>query len=185
MMKDSRSMSTMELWSFLRSSEALVFTSSSRAETYPWIERTLRQYKYLSRSRTEKGLLRRYLQKTTRYSPARLTRLIAQFRRTGHVRSRHYQRYPFPTKFTRSDQFLPAEVDKTHDRLSRPATLALPKREYELFGRQEFKQLSAIPVAHPATCAWTLSIKGVVMGRKIFTTPTPGMPSPNGRSVAV
>jgi len=42
MMKDSRSMSTMELWSFLRSSEALAFISSSCAETYPWIERTLR-----------------------------------------------------------------------------------------------------------------------------------------------
>ncbi len=148
MMRDSRPMSTDELRSFLGSSEALTFRRQSRAETYAWIEKTLRQYEYFSRSREEKGLLRRYLQKMTGYSPAQLSRLIAQFRQTGQVRLRPYQRHRFPRKFTREDQLLLAEVDEAHNRLSGPATLAILEREYELFGHQEFQRLSTISVAH-------------------------------------
>jgi hypothetical protein len=148
LMRDSRLMSSDELRSFLRASEALVFKGSSRAETYAWIEKMLRSYKYFSQPRAEKGLLRRYLLKMTGYSPAQLTRLIAQFRRTGHLRKRPYRRHRFPTKFTREDQLLLAEVDEAHDRLSGPATQAILKREYELFGHQEFQRLSTISVAH-------------------------------------
>jgi hypothetical protein len=132
MMRDSRLMSSDELRSFLGSSEALTFRGQSRAEAYAWIEKTLRQYKYFSRSREEKGLLRRYLRKMTGYSPAQLTRLLAQFRRTGQVREYPYQRHHFPIKFTREDQLLLAEVDEAHDRLSGPATLAILKREYDI-----------------------------------------------------
>jgi hypothetical protein len=147
-MRDSRPMTTDELGFFLRSSEALTFKGQSRTQTYAWIEKTLRNYRYLSRPREEKGLLRRYLQKMTGYSPAQLTRLITQFRRSGQVRERSYQRHRFPIKFTKEDQLLLAEVDQAHDRLSGPATLAILKREYELFGHQEFRRLSTISVAH-------------------------------------
>jgi len=128
MMKDSRVMNADELPAFLNSSRALAFTGSSRAETYAWIERTLRSYKFLSRPRLEKGLLRQYMQKMTGISSSQLTRLITQFRCTGHVPLRPYQRHHFPTKYT-PDQLLLAEGDKAHDRLSGPATLAILKRE--------------------------------------------------------
>ena len=88
MMKDLRVMNADELRAFLNSSYALSFTGNPRAETYPWIERTLRSYKYLSRSRLEKGPLRQYMQKMTGISSSQLTRLITQFRRTGHVHQR-------------------------------------------------------------------------------------------------
>lgn len=147
-MHDSRKMSMDELRAFLCSSQALAFTGQSRKETYKWIERTLRQYDYPSRPRAEKGLLRRYLQKMTGYSPAQLTRLIAQFRRTARVRPSSYQRHRFPSKFTREDQLLLAQVDQAHQRLSGPATQAILRREYELFGKREFERLSQISVAH-------------------------------------
>ncbi len=148
MMHDSRPMTRDELRDFLCSSQALAFTGQSRAQSYAWIERTLRRYGYLSRSRADKGLLRQYLEKLTGLSRAQITRLIAQFRRTGQVRLRPYRRHRFPTRFTREDQLWLAEVDEAHDRLSGPATLAILKREYELFGRQEFQRLSTISVAH-------------------------------------
>jgi hypothetical protein len=148
MMKDARVMSMEELQVFLNSSGNLKFNGYSRPETYAWIEKTLRQYKYLARPRAEKGLLRRYLQKMTGLSPAQLTRLINQFRCSRQVRVRPYQRHRFPTKFTLGDQLLLVEVDDAHERLSGPATRAILKREYELFGHQEFKRLSTILVAH-------------------------------------
>jgi len=137
-----------ELRAFLASSQALAFTAQSRAHTYAWIERTLRQYGYLARPRAEKGLLRQYLLKMTSLSRAQITRLIAQFQRTGQVRLRPYRRHCFPTKFTREDQLLLAEVDEAHGRLSGPATVAILQREYALFGRAKFARLSRISVAH-------------------------------------
>lgn len=148
MIKDSRPMSIDELRAFLRYSQALAFSAQSRAQTYEWIERTLRQYNYLSCPRAQKGLLRRYLQKLAGLSRAQVARLIRRFRQTGQVRLHPYRRHRFPTKFTIQDQLLLAEVDEAHGRLCGPATLAILKREYALYGHVEFARLSTISVAH-------------------------------------
>lgn len=147
-MYDSRPMSIDELRAFLRSSQALAFFGYSRAQTYAWVERTLREYEFVHRPRAHKGVLRQYLQKMTGFSPAQLTRLIAQFRDTSQLRARPYQRHRFASKFTRADQLLLAHVDEAHDWLSGPATVAILRREYELFGHPEFARLSTISVAH-------------------------------------
>jgi hypothetical protein len=88
------------------------------------------------------------MQKITGLSAAQLTRLINQFRRTRHVRVYTYKPHCFPTKYTREDQLLLAEVDDAHERLSGKATAATFKREYELFDKEEFERLSNISVAH-------------------------------------
>lgn len=147
-MSDSRVMTSEELRAFLNSSGTLSFRGKTRQETYAWVEKTLCQYKYPSRSRAEKGLLRQYLAKITSYSPAQLTRLIAQYRRTRHVKLPVYRRHRFPVQYTREDQALLAEVDNAHDRLSGAATRAVLRREYTVFGRTEFERLSTISVAH-------------------------------------
>jgi len=148
MMTDARVMSIDELKAFLFSSSTLTFKGSSRAEIYAWTERTLRSYHYLFRPLVEKGLIRRYMRKMTEISSAQLTRLIAQFHRTSHVRVRRYSRHCFPAKYTREDQLLLTEVDNAHERLSGKATLAIFKREYALFGKEEFARLSKISVSH-------------------------------------
>jgi hypothetical protein len=110
MMTDACVMSIDELKAFLVSSDVFTFKGNSREERYAWIERTLRSYNYRSRARSEKGVLRRYMQKITGISGSQLTRLIAQFRRTRHVRVRTYNRHCFPTKYTREDQLLKARA---------------------------------------------------------------------------
>ena len=136
-MADRRVMDIGELKALLASSGVLTFKGSSRQEIYAWIERTLRSYKYRSRPRSEKGLLRGYMLKMTGISNSQLTRLIRQFHRSGHVRVRPYQRHSFPTKYTREDQLLLAELDNNNERLSGKATVAIFKREYNLFGKSE------------------------------------------------
>jgi len=118
MTTDARVMSIGELKAFLASSDVFTFKGSSREETYAWIEHTLRSYKYRSRPRLEKGVLRRYMQKITGISRSQLTRLITQFRRSGYVRVWPYKRHSFPTKYTREDQLLLAELDNNNERLS-------------------------------------------------------------------
>ena len=70
MMTDPRVVNIDELKAFLASSDVLTFKGSSREETYGWIERTLRTYSYFSRPRSEKGLIRSYMQKITGMSAA-------------------------------------------------------------------------------------------------------------------
>jgi len=141
-------MSIDELCTFLRSSQALVFSGRSRAQTSEWIERTLQQYHYRHCSRLAKGLLRQYLGKMTGLSRAQVARLIQQCNQTGRVRLRPYQRHRFPTQFTRGDQLLLAQVDQAHGRLSGPATVAIFQREYHLYGKPGYARLSTISVSH-------------------------------------
>ena len=148
MMTDKRVMDIDELKALLASSDVLMFKGSLREEIYAWIEHTLRSYHYRSRPRLEKGLLRRYMEQMTGISNSQLTRLIAQFRHGGHVRMRVYQRHSFPSKYTRDDQLFLAELDSSNERLSGKATVAIFKREYNLFGRSECQRLSEISVAH-------------------------------------
>ncbi len=148
MMLDKRVRDIDELKALLASSDVFTFKGNSREEIYTWIERTLRSYKYCSRPRLEKGVLRQYMLKMTGISNSQLTRLITQFRRSGHVRVRPYKRHSFPTKYTREDQLLLAELDNNNERLSGKATVAIFKREYTLFGRSEYQRLSEISVAH-------------------------------------
>ena len=148
MMVDKRVMDIDELKALLASSSVLTFKGNSREETYAWIERTLRSYNYRSRPRSEKGVLRRYMRKITGISNSQLTRLITQFSRSGHVRLRGYQRHSFPIKYTREDQLLLAELDSNNERLSGKATVAIFQREYNLFGKDEYRRLSEISVAH-------------------------------------
>jgi len=63
MMTDAPVMSIDKLKAFLSSSDVLTFKGNSRKETYGWIERVLRTYSYSSRPRSEKGLIRSYMQK--------------------------------------------------------------------------------------------------------------------------
>jgi len=88
------------------------------------------------------------MQKITGISGSQLTRLIGQFRRRRHVRVRTYNRHCFPTKYTREDQLLLAELDNNNERLSGKATVAIFKREYNRFGKSEFQRFSEIFVAH-------------------------------------
>ena len=148
MMTDKCVVSIDKLKALLASSDVLTFKGSSQEEIYAWIERTLRSYHYRSRPRADKGVLRRYMLKMTGISPSQLTRLIAQFRRSGHVRVRPYQRHSFPSKYTRDDQLLLAELDSSNERLSGKATVAIFKREYNLFGKSEYQRLSEISVSH-------------------------------------
>lgn len=53
--------------------------------------------------------MRRYVGKMTGYSPAQLSRVIAQYRSTSWVRLPVYPRHRFPTQYTHEDEALLAE----------------------------------------------------------------------------
>ena len=54
-----------------------------RKDAYRHVERVLRRFSYRKPGKAEKGLVRRYLQRTTGRSRAQVTRLIGRYLREG------------------------------------------------------------------------------------------------------
>ena len=133
---------------FLEGSEAVDFRGPTAKEKYNWIEEVLIRFRYHRRKRDEKGVVRRYVQKVTGYSRSQVSRLIAEYKRTGRLRRMQYRRHRFPRKYTPSEVGLLARTDELHGWLSGPATKKVMEREYEFYGHAEFENISRISVAH-------------------------------------
>ncbi len=147
-MRNAESLSRDQIQEFLRSSEAIEFTSGERGERYLWVERVLAAQKYGDLGKGERGLVRAYLRKVTGLSEAQSTRLIRTFLDHGVVRAQPYQRHMFAARYTAEDIALLAEVDRAHGRLSGPATRRILQRGYEQFGEKQNERLAKISVAH-------------------------------------
>ena len=147
-MNNARTITVPEIRSLLMSAEALDFTVTRRGEAYPWLERTLRELRYLKLGKADKGLVRQYVQKLTGYSRTQLTTLIARFRTTTYVRAKPAKRHRFPVKYGPPDVALLATVDLAHGQLSGPATKHILEREYRTFNKTAYQRLAEISPAH-------------------------------------
>ena len=134
---------------FLEGSGGVEFKPLSREEKYGWTESVLMRFKYPRLRRAGKGVIRQFVQKVTGYSRAQMARMISEYDRTGQLRQKEYQRHRFPGKYTRRDMELLARTDEVHGYLSGPATKRILEREYEVYGHEEFRNISGISVAHP------------------------------------
>ena len=133
---------------FLEGSGGVKFKPLSREEKYGWTESVLMRFKYPKLRRAGKGVIRQFVQKVTGYSRAQMARMISEYDRTGQLRRKEYQRHRFPGKYTRRDMELLARTDEVHGYLSGPATKRILEREYEVYGHEEFRNISGISVAH-------------------------------------
>jgi transposase InsO family protein len=138
-----------EIRAFLAGSEPLNFSIPARDEAYGWIENALRQLGYSRLGKADRGLVRDYLIKVSGLSRAQITRLIKQFRETGHVRDRRGRpANAFVRRYRPVDVALLAEVDALHGTLSGPATRKLCERSYHVFGDVRFERLAHISNGH-------------------------------------
>jgi hypothetical protein len=126
-----------EIRALLEVSIALGFEVPARDEAYGWIETSLRQLDYLRLGKADRGLVKAYLEETSGFSPAQMTRLITQYRRSGRVRDhRGRPANAFVGRYTPQDVALLAEVDTLHGTLSGLATRKLCERVLEVFGER-------------------------------------------------
>lgn len=146
-MDDSEATSLEQVRAFLAGSGEVRFAGQSRAEVYGWTERTLVRFEYAGLSKRDKGLVRRYVARMTGLSRAQVTRLIASYTGSGHVKAAAYQRRKFAARYTKADVELLAYVDKAHGNLSGPATKRILQREHCEYQQAAFERLSQISVA--------------------------------------
>jgi transposase InsO family protein len=147
-MNDERLQTVEQVRGFLEGSEAVEFRGLTTKEKYNWIEEVLIRFRYHRLKRAEKGVIRRYVGKVTGYSRSQVSRLIAEYKRTGRLRRTEYRRHRFPRKYTPSEIELLARTDELHGYLSGPATKKIMEREYEVYRHAEFGNISRVSVAH-------------------------------------
>jgi transposase InsO family protein len=147
-MNDERLQTIEQVRGFLEGSEVVGFRGLTAKEKYCWIEEVLIRFRYHRLKRGERGVIRRYIEKVAGYSRSQVSRLIAEYKRTGQLKKRQYRRHRFPRKYTPSEIGLLARTDELHGYLSGPATKKIMEREYEVYGYAEFGNISRISVAH-------------------------------------
>ena len=147
-MNDGQLQTVEQVRGFLEGSEAVGFRGLTSQEKYYWIEEVLTKFRYHYLKRAEKGVVRRYIEKVAGYSRSQVSRLIAEYKRTGRLRRRQYRRHRFPRKYTPSEVGLLARTDELHGWLSGPATKKIMQREYQVYGHLEFENISGISVGH-------------------------------------
>jgi len=128
--------------------DASLQLQGSKDDVYAWVQRTLVRFRYLRLGRKQKGLVRRYIKRITGRSRSQVARLIAQYRKTGHIRRRQRTVKGFETKYTKADIRLLADVDRLVDDMSGTTVKAFCQRALEVHGDQRFSRLADISVSH-------------------------------------
>jgi hypothetical protein len=143
----SERLSLEQIQAFLDGSGEVGFKGQNREEVYGWVDQTLRQQRYEGLLRSERGVVRRYLEKMTGLSRAQTTRLITVYLRGEEVKPQAYRRRRFAQRYTREDIALLAGVDEAHETLSGPATKKLLQRACYNFHESRYQSLARISVA--------------------------------------
>ena len=99
--------------------------------------------------RVDKGVVMRYLGRTTGYSRRRLTRLIGRCLR-GQKLTKRYRRpaHGFARKYTAADVTLLAQTDAPYQTLSGLATRCLMQRTFTVYGDARYERLASSSVGH-------------------------------------
>lgn len=147
-MNDSRIVSIVQIKEFLKVDSAIKFKAVSRAEKYEWTNNTLTKFRYFSLKKKDKGIVRSYIARMIGLSPGQVTEMIKRKKKTGRVFYNSTARHCFPRKYNPLDIALLVKTDNFHERLSAPATKGILQREYNVFNKEEYQNISKVSVSH-------------------------------------
>lgn len=178
---------------FLGASAPIEFSAAGNDdERYGHISRVLKRFDYPRRSKRERGVLKRYLQHTSGYSRAQVTRLVTRWQRNRLAEVPLAKRYsgpalPFARKYTPTDVALLVEMDKAHEDVCGPAIAHLLQRAYRDYGDLRYERLATLSISHLYNLRKSA---GYQAQRKHFTTTRPvknaigvrKAPGPDGRA---
>jgi hypothetical protein len=153
-MNETRLDTIEQIEQFLSGSASVAFTASGdNADRYGHISRVLKRFDYPQRTKRERGILRRYLQHTSGYSRAQITRLVTRWQRNRLAPMPLVKRYcapakPFVRKYTPADVELLVEMDKAHENVCGPAIAHLLQRAYRRYDDVRYERLAQLSVSH-------------------------------------
>jgi transposase InsO family protein len=148
-MKEDRLVTLPQLRQFVEATTEVEFRRCGKDEDrYRHIEGVLRRFRYARLKRADKGLVVRYLMRTTGYSRPQLVRLIKRARTGSLKKGYRAPTHGFARRFTAADVALLAATDTLHGTLSGPATRHLMQRAVATYGDVRYARLATISTAH-------------------------------------
>ena len=118
----------------------------SKKEKYKWIDTVLIRFRYRSLKKNDKGVVRKYIQKMTSLSDSQITKII--YRKKKASSSKKKRRNYFVKQYRAEDISLLVKTDNLHGRISGPATKEVLEREYNVFGKTDYFNISHISISH-------------------------------------
>jgi hypothetical protein len=137
-----------EMEEFVTTSRQVTWSAVEPGSVYRLIERVLKAQQYRRLSKSQRGIVKRFLSKVTALSRAQLTRLIQRWMDTRRIERKPARRPSFHRRYNDADIASLAEIDAAHEDLSGPAVRHLCQRAWEVFGNQKFQQLASISASH-------------------------------------
>lgn len=147
-MNDSHVVSISQIKEFLKLDRDIHFKSVSKKERNQWLEQALIRFGYFGLRKKDKITIKEYLMRMSGLSDAQLTRLISRKKKFGKILFESTGRHRFPKKYHPGDVARLIETDNAHQRLSGPATKEVLRREYEVFHREPYQNISGISSSH-------------------------------------
>jgi len=147
-MNDSHIVSLTQITEFLKLQNDIEFKSVSRKEKYQWIEEVLLRFKYFGLRKGDKSIVKKYIEQMAGVSDSQLTRLIAKKKKAGRIVANTTKHHTFQKIYAPADTALLIKTDNVHSRLSGPATRTILQREYNVFRKTEYKNISKVSASH-------------------------------------
>ncbi len=133
---------------FLGGTDEIDLAIDGKKNRYDFIKRSLMRFKYNALSRSDKGLVLRYITRISGYSYVQVKRLAASYRKNGRLKWRHTATRGFARRYNNVDCELLARTDELHGTLSGHATKKICERALVVYEQEEYANLAGISVSH-------------------------------------
>ena len=149
-MDETRLQTISQLSAFLAGTLEVQFSiPDSDDRRYAHIVSVAQRFGYARLKRADKGVVLRYLQRTSAYSRSQVSRLLGRVIE-GQLLGKRYKApaHAFAKRFSPADTLLLAQVDLAHATMSGPATVHLLQRALHVYGDARFERLAGLSVSH-------------------------------------
>jgi len=140
-----------DMENFLQANNKIEISIESKKDKYNYISKTLIKFKYQIERKKNKTIIKKFLIKITGYSFKQMKRLI-QKQKAGKLlislKLAQSNRKRFIKKYYPSDIALLIKTDSVHRCVNGNATKTIMEREFDIFNKIEYKNISEISVSH-------------------------------------
>ena len=148
-MQDDNVVSISQIEEFLKlNSDGTKFLAENKVERNLWIENVLQKFKYFSCRKKEKTIVKKYIAKMTGLSKTQTKKLVAKKRKFGKIIVAYSNCRRFPKIYNACDIALLIKTDNLHEKMSGPAIKDILEREFNVFGKQEYENISKVSASH-------------------------------------
>lgn len=140
--------SIVQIEEFLKSNDFIKMEITSDKDKYVFIKEVLNKTHYRKLKKKEKRIVVGYLKFLTKYSQSHLKNMLGKWRKGKLFFSAKRDRHKFPVKYFADDVGRLIDTDVAHHCLNGIATKEIMRREFEIFGKKEYAQISQISVSH-------------------------------------